>query len=178
MLEGKEQGGVLYIAEEGSIAMMRVQGDGVRNLADGFNRWIEYLNGSKTIGCVIVDLEECTYMDSTFMGMLVKLARLLMRRCKLLIANAKPLHHELLDGIGVMKGWEYVEQPINCNNWKSLCDAISGKLNAKLVVEVHQQLIDWDERNKKFIPFVNLALAELAAQNDENQDDDDDDDDN
>ena len=95
------------------------------------------------------------------MGMVGKLARTLMKRCKLLIANAKPLHHELLDGIGVMKGWEYVEQPVSCENWNELCDAISGKFNAQLVVEAHQQLIDWDERNKKFIPFVNLALAEL-----------------
>ena len=178
MSEGKEQGGVLYIAEKGSIAMMKVHGNGVRNLADGFNKWIDHLNASESIGCVIVDLSECTYMDSTFMGMLVKLARLLMKRCKLLIANAKQLHHELLDGIGVMKGWEYVEQPIDCANWESLCDAISGKLNERLVVEVHQQLIEWDERNKKFIPFVNLALAELAVKNDEKQDDDDDDDDN
>ena len=178
MLEGNEQGGVLYIAENSSIAMMKVKGNGIRNLAEGFNKWIDYLNASKTISCVIVDLAECTYMDSTFMGMLVKLARLLMKRCKLFIANAKPLHHELLDGIGVMKGWEYVEQPVECSNWKSLCNALQGKLNEKLVVEVHQQLIDWDERNKKFIPFVNLALAELAAQTDDSQDDDDDDDDN
>ena len=175
MSEGKEQGGVLYIAEEGAIAMMKVQGDGVRNLADGFNKWIEHLNASKTIGCVIVDLEECTYMDSTFMGMLVKLARLLMRRCKLLIANAEPLHHELLDGIGVMKGWEYVEQPVRYDNWKSLCDAITGKLNERLVVEVHQQLIDWDERNKKFIPFVNLALAELNVKKNDGEAEEDDD---
>ena len=83
------------------------------------------------------------------MGMLVKLARLLMKRCKLLIANAQPLHHELLDGIGVMKGWEYVKQPVACDSWSELCDAISGKLNERLVVEVHQQLIDWDERNNQ-----------------------------
>ena len=176
MSEGNGQGGVLYIAETGSIAMMKVKGNGVRNLADGFNKWIGHLDASDNIACVIVDLAECTYMDSTFMGMLVKLARLLMKRCKLLIANAKPLHHELLDGIGVMKGWEYVEQPVRYDNWKSLCDAITGKLNERLVVEVHQQLIDWDERNKKFIPFVNLALAELAVKNGEKQDDDEDDD--
>ena len=148
MSEGKTTGGVLYIAEEGSIAMMKVQGNGVRNLAEGFDKWIDHLVASTNVGCVIVDLAECTYMDSTFMGMLVKLARLLMKRCKLLIANAQPLHHELLDGIGV--------------------------INARLVVEVHQQLIDWDERNTKFIPFVNLALAEL---NDEKKDADDEEDD-
>ena len=174
MSEGKPSGGVLYIAEEGAIAMMKVQGDGVRNLAEGFDKWIDHLVASTNVGCVIVDLAQCTYMDSTFMGMLVKLARLLMKRCKLLIANARPLHHELLDGIGVMKGWEYVDQPVSSQTWSELCDAISGKLNARLVVEVHQQLIDWDERNKKFIPFVNLALAEL---NDEKKDADDEEDD-
>ena len=174
MSEGKPSGGVLYIAEEGAIAMMKVQGDGVRNLAEGFDKWIDHLVASTNVGCVIVDLAQCTYMDSTFMGMLVKLARLLMKRCKLLIANARPLHHELLDGIGVMKGWEYVDQPVSSQTWSELCDAISGKLNARLVVEVHQQLIEWDERNKKFIPFVNLALAEL---NDEKKDADDEEDD-
>ena len=174
MSEGKTTGGVLYIAEEGSIAMMKVQGNGVRNLAEGFDKWIDHLVASTNVGCVIVDLAQCTYMDSTFMGMLVKLARLLMKRCKLLIANAQPLHHELLDGIGVMKGWEYVDQPVSSQTWSELCDAISGKLNARLVVEVHRQLIDWDERNTKFIPFVNLALAEL---NDEKKDADDEEDD-
>ena len=175
MSEGNAQAGVLYIAEKGFIAMMRVQGSGVRNLAEGFDKWIDYLADSSTVGCIIVDLADCTYMDSTFMGMLVKLARTMMKRCKLLIANAKPLHHELLDGIGVMKGWEYVEQPVSCENWSELCDAISGKLNERLVVEVHQQLIDWDERNKKFIPFVNLALAELNVKKNDGEAEEDDD---
>ena len=43
MSEGNAQAGVLYIAEKGSIAMMRVQGSGVRNLAEGFDKWIDYL---------------------------------------------------------------------------------------------------------------------------------------
>jgi len=175
MSEGNASAGVLYIAEKGSIAMMKVQGNGVRNLAEGFDKWIDHLVATPEVGCVIIDLAECTYMDSTFMGMLVKLARLLMKRCKLLIANAQSLHHELLDGIGVMKGWEYVEQPVACDNWEELCNAISGKLNERLVVEVHQQLIDWDERNKKFIPFVNLALAELNDKKNEADDEDEDD---
>ena len=152
MSEGNTAGGVLYIAQQGSIAMMKVKGNGVRNLAEGFDNWINHLSKSKTVGCIIVDLAECTYMDSTFMGMLVKLAvsmmkqckMNMMKQCKLLIANAKPSHHELLDGIGVTKGWEYVDQPVSCENWSELCDAISGKLNEQLVVEVHQQLIDWD----------------------------------
>ena len=73
MSEGNAQAGVLYIAEKGSIAMMRVQGSGVRNLAEGFDKWIDYLADSSTVGCIIVDMADCTYMDSTFMGMLVKL---------------------------------------------------------------------------------------------------------
>ena len=66
MSEGNAQAGVLYIAEKGSIAMMRVQGSGVRNLAEGFDKWIDYLADSSTVGCIIVDLADCTYMDSTF----------------------------------------------------------------------------------------------------------------
>ena len=175
MSEGNTTGGVLYIADNGSIAMMKVKGNGVRNLAEGFDNWIGHLVAMPNVGCVIVDLAECTYMDSTFMGMLVKLARKLMKRCKLLIANAQPFHHELLDGIGVMRGWEYVDQPVSSENWDELCNAISGKFNARLVVEAHQQLIDWDERNKKFIPFVNLALAELNNGKKDTDDEEDDD---
>ena len=64
---------------------------------------------------------------------------------------------------------------VACDSWSELCDAISGKLNERLVVEVHKQLIDWDERNKKFIPFVNLALAELNDKKNDADDDEDDD---
>ena len=60
MSEGKTTGGVLYIAEKGSIAMMKVQGNGVRNLAEGFDKWIDHLVASTNVVCVIVDLAQCT----------------------------------------------------------------------------------------------------------------------
>ncbi len=167
--------GILYVAQEGPLAMMRVERNGVRNLAEGFDNWISHLQASEEVNCVIVDLSSCTYMDSTFMGLLVKLARLLMHRCTLLIANASPSHRELLEGIGVMRGWKYVDRQVECSNWSELCDALSGKLNVRLVVEVHDGLVNWDEqRNKKFIPFVELGKAELARREQMEDDDDDD----
>jgi ABC-type transporter Mla MlaB component len=146
----------------------------VRNLAEGFDNWISHLEASEDINCVIVDLSSCVYMDSTFMGLLVKLARLLMHRSTLLIANASSSHRELLEGIGVMRGWKYVDRQVECSNWSSLCDALTGKLNVRLVVELHEGLVNWDEKNKKFIPFVELGKAELARREQMEEDDDED----
>jgi hypothetical protein len=51
---------------------------------------------------------------------------------------------------------------------------LTGKLNVRLVVELHEGLVNWDEKNKKFIPFVELGKAELARREQMEEDDDED----
>ncbi len=158
--------GQLLVAEEGPMALMQVIGRGTFKLAVGFKSWIEQLIASTTVRTVMLDLSKCTSLDSTFMGLMVTLAIQSKKRFALLVVNANQQHHQLLDGIGVMRVWRYVDTAVPEMNWTSLADAVSGSValdntTRELIVAAHKTLMEVDERNiPKFKDVVELMQAE------------------
>ncbi len=158
--------GQLLVAEEGPMALMQVIGRGTFKLAVGFKSWIEQLIASTTVRTVMLDLSKCTSLDSTFMGLMVTLAIQSRKRFALLVVNATQQHHELLDGIGVMRVWRYVDTAVPEMNWTSLADAVSGSValdstTRELIVAAHKTLMEVDERNiPKFKDVVELMQQE------------------
>ena len=158
--------GQLLVAEEGPMALMQVIGRGTFKLAVGFKSWIEQLIASTTVRTVMLDLSKCTSLDSTFMGLMVTLAIQSKKRFALLVVNATQQHHQLLDGIGVMRVWRYVDTAVPEMNWTSLADAVSGSValdNAtrELIVAAHKTLMEVDERNiPKFKDVVEMMQSE------------------
>ena len=148
------------------MALMQVIGRGTFKLAVGFRTWIEQLIGSTTVRTVMLDLSKCTGLDSTFMGLMVTLAIQSKKRFALLVVNANQQHHALLDGIGVMRVWRYVDTAVPEMNWTNLADVVSGSVvldsaTRELIVAAHKTLMAVDERNiPKFKDVVELMQAE------------------
>ncbi len=128
--------------------------------------------------CIVVDLEGCSGMDSTFMGMLAGLAMRLTKQNgggRLEIANAGEKNLQSLEDLGLDALME-----INPSSalWQGQGDVIrkqlqqwvkGGKVTARergeLVLEAHKTLSATSEENaKKFENVVNLLEKELEEQ--------------
>lgn len=124
--------------------------------------------------CVVMDLEACTGMDSTFMGTLAGLAsRLSERGGAFQVANAGEKSRNSLEDLGLDFLMEIdPEEAV----WKELEDKAKGFLEAKVVgmgagtelhtrhvLEAHEILSDANEGNrKKFSGVVKMLGDELA----------------
>ena len=161
--------GQLLVAQEGPMALMQVIGRGTFKLAVGFRRWIEQLIASTEIQSVMLDLSKCTSLDSTFMGLMVTLAIQSKKRFALLVVNASENHHALLDGIGVMRVWRYVDAPVPELNWAKLAEAASGSVSLddktrELIIAAHTTLMEYDEGNiPKFKDVVELMKEQKQS---------------
>ena len=156
----------LLVAQEGALALMQVVGRGTYRMAEGFKKWLEQIVATPEIKSVMFDFSRCSSLDSTFMGLMVTLALKSRGRLVLLVVNASEEHHKLLDGIGVMKVWRYVDEPVANLNWKSLATAASGSntLDAnmrQIIIDAHMALMEFDEANvPKFHDVVELMKGE------------------
>ena len=116
-----------------------------------------------------VDLEQCTGMDSTFMGILSMLG-LNARKggIPMSIYNAGTDNKNLLFGLGLKKLFQYVDGPMAAGGtgWESGETAVPGKMDARTVLEAHQTLMDADEENvKKFEKVVEMVQRDIDKQN-------------
>lgn len=117
---------------------------------------------------IIVDLEQCEGMDSTFMGVLAMIGLNGRGKANLVLVNANEQHRRLLDGIGVSKVWTYAEEPVPDADWKTLCMAAEGAADmaacGRTVLEAHKTLMELDAENiPKFKNVVDLLSAELKS---------------
>lgn len=158
--------GQLRVAESEQIALMQVIGRGTFKMAVGFKQWIEAIVSSQTLKSVMLDLGQCSSLDSTFMGLMVTLAIQSKRRFALLVVNANETHHKLLDEIGVSRAWRYVENPVADLNWTTLARAACGsvqfdKATCDIIVSAHEALMELDEANiPKFRDVVEMMKQE------------------
>lgn len=86
----------------GDVVWLRVEGAGSRENSADVSRHVQpqILRGTDTF---VVDLEQCTSLDSTFMGMLIGLAKQVRHDVQgcLHVINAKGRNAQLLRGLGV-----------------------------------------------------------------------------
>lgn len=101
----------------------------------------------------MIDLSECDTMDSTFMGVLAMIgtgAR--ERHINAEIVNASDYHKELLDTLGIDTLFSFSHTPNGSQvDWRALChaeaDADSPLVQAEVMRDAHQMLMDVDEEN-------------------------------
>lgn len=128
---------------------------------------------------IVIDLEDCTGMDSTFMGTMAGIA---MRLAKidgglLEVASANEKNSRSLDDLGLSAlmlinppspSWQGDEEEIR----NSLTDIAPPRTtdNAQHVFDAHQTLVDADDSNtEKFSTVLDCLEAELRARNSENR---------
>ena len=145
----------ILVATNEEYAQVRVIGRGSfscsQNLRDFYIKIIEY-----KITKILIDLSECVFMDSTFMGVLAMIGlRGRSKNISVEIVNIDDAKKKLLKGLGLEKLFLFSHTNTDEEvDWESLCNAKSDlqKTNqfeqAKVMLEAHEALIKIDRKNK------------------------------
>lgn len=121
----------------------------------------------------ILDLQECTHMDSTFMGMLAGLSVNLRKNngTPPQIVNASPRNLELLQGLGLDRVLDIPSEPLDLStiefsSVKPEEPGTSKKELTKTMLEAHENLLEVDKKNApKFQDVITYLREELGVQN-------------
>ena len=155
----------MEVARSGEAVYVRINGPGNMKLCptlQDFARRMVKEGYTK----FIVNLKDCSTMDSTFMGTLVELASLAKPGAEsLLIINAKDHCEGLLEGLGldnvlqIKRG--YTELPdIELEPLPEY--AVKQAERIRLIKQAHENLVEIDERNReKFGPFLRQLTKEM-----------------
>lgn len=124
---------------------------------------VKSIERESSIKGINIDLTKCTGMDSTFMGILAMLA-LKVRKDNITvkIINAGQ-NRKLLNGLGLQKLFNYVEEEVKDNDWKKKTkEDKTATEDAETVLEAHKVLMEADESNvDKFKNVVDMVEKEL-----------------
>ncbi len=163
----------LIISEKNGIYLIRVTGRA--NFECGMPLRTFTQNYTTSSGKIVMDMQGCESMDSTFMGiltMLVLKARKLNSEFELV--NITDNCRGLLRGLGVEKMFKFVAAPIEeeLEGTHYQGNAKEDKVNAaEAVVEAHKTLMNVSLDNiAKFEKVVEFAEADLEALKKEQKD--------
>ena len=163
----------ILASREDGFSWIRCEGKGSFQNSPTMKEW-----GEKEIesGCkiLVIDLEQCTGMDSTFMGTMAGIAMRLMKISggKLQVADPGEKNRQSLEDLGLDALMEI--EPEDCE-WRNQtaeirdrvepCGDLLGKLDkAPHVLEAHQQLCAADEQNaEKFATVLEFLEAEVKS---------------
>lgn len=160
----------ILVAKKGKIAQIRVIGRGNYENSAKLREF-----GTKQIseGCnlILVDLTECTSMDSTFMGTLALLARP-QGGTEVELVNVNEQNQKLLEGLGIKRifSFSHTTGTSSATDWQTLVSAVSdsGEISkARLMLEATEELVRIDPQNQpKFedvITFLKEDIDRLSS---------------
>ncbi|MDD4540341.1 MAG: STAS domain-containing protein [Lentisphaeria bacterium] len=161
----------LLVAEQGPLILFQLHGRGTLKLCQEFSLYCDDMLARDDIKSVMLDLANCSSMDSTFMGIMVKIGIRAKGRLALLVVNANDNHHELLDGVGVSRVWKYIDAPVPNPSWATLAAATAGAVKdmaakSQIILEAHQALMAIDPAN---IPKFQNVVDMIANETNSNQ---------
>lgn len=163
------QSGELFISSRDGIYTVRVAGKGTFECAPGLRSLGKTLDLT-SFQEVRVDLRECTWMDSTFMGILAMIGLRAKRiNAKMTILNAGPQNTALLCGLGLKKLFAFedaaAESGADNEAQQGAAAENSAQENARMVLDAHETLMNVDEANvSKFKGVVSLVKNDLEKQ--------------
>ena len=159
----------LCVALQGPLGLMKVTERGTLEMATGFRNWIDTVMATPEVTSVMLDVSDCTGLDSTFMGLMVSLGIRAMkskRPLALFVVNASPFHRKLLDGIGVSRIWKYMEEKVPKLDHATLAEvartaSVMDPATRDIIIAAHQALMNVDENNiPKFKDVVELLSTQ------------------
>lgn len=122
------------------------------------------------LSSAVIDLSECSGMDSTFMGIISKLAIVAKRAGKTpVILNASEFNQGLLAGLGIKRLFEFKEKQNKTDTVpvpKLMVDLAGAKIDektqAETVLDAHEVLMTLDDENiQKFSGVVEMVREDL-----------------
>ncbi len=117
---------------------------------------------NEDINYVYLNLEDCEYMDSTFIGIIIILNKLLIekKREKIILVKPAAICRKILSDCGVIDLIDITENSISWPHNEEYINPGSGD-NAGLILESHQELSSLSEKNrKKFQLLQNILMQQ------------------
>jgi anti-anti-sigma regulatory factor len=157
----------VLVAREADLAYIQVNGRGSFQNAGHLKSFYSEVikNGAQRF---VIDLKNCTYLDSTFLGTMTGLGLKLKDSPQggLQIINATTRNLELMQNLGLdrlfhiqVTGMDYKPEEM-----QELEKKPDSKINTgETMLEAHQNLMQWDERNiAKFKDVVDYLREDLG----------------
>lgn len=172
-----ENDGVLYAFTEDSCIIKLVGSVKYTTVATDFERFIDDLVEKEDVHEVVIDMRECTYIDSTDLGILARITVSQMQKGApqpvLLYKEGSDIGAILKD-VGFNRVFNMVEDhDFGTADLKEIEQTGSSDqlATAKMMLNAHQLLIDLDEGNKeKFstvVDFMKQSVDSLSKEEDE-----------
>ncbi len=157
----------ILVARQEDLAFVQVCGRGSFQNAGTVKSFYQELL-QKGVTRFVVDLNECTYLDSTFLGTLTGLGMRLKEKSagkgKLHIVNVSPRNCELLKNLGLDRLFNIDvkarEVPQNLPLQEVASATIDKTESAEQMLEAHENLMQWDPRNIPKFKDVVVYLKE------------------
>ena len=155
--------GEVFISEKDGITFIRAKGNASFVCAPPLRELAKKL-AAEPFGRLRIDLEECTWMDSTFMGMLAMLGLNAKKKgVSAEIWNASEQNEKLLCGLGLQKVFAFLNGEFcDADVTAAASNAATAESNARNVLDAHQTLMDIDEGNvQKFEKVVEFVKKDI-----------------
>lgn len=135
--------------------------------ATGMDDLVERLFSAE-LGCsqLVVDLNQASFMDSTYIGLLASLARYCQQQQlpKPVLFSTVPAVNELLFSLCLDQAFDIVQQPTQHDMDMSSVQAVSysDQQKGRMILHAHEALIALNEKNKtQFQSVVDLLKQQL-----------------
>ena len=158
--------GEVFISEKDGITFIRAKGNASFVCAPPLRELAKKL-AAEPFGGLKIDLEECTWMDSTFMGMLAMLGlNAKKKNVPAEIWNASEQNEKLLLGLGLKKVFAFQSGEFgDADDAAAASNATTPESNAHNVLDAHQTLMDIDISNvqkfEKVVEFVKKDIDKM-----------------
>ena len=163
----------VQVARNGDLVYIQVIGRGSFQNASHVKHFAEEVlkNGAREI---VIDLKECTYLDSTFLGTLagigIKLRTATQEAATLRILNATARNTELIQNLGLDRLFQFTNEAetpaaeMPADAVQKLDGGPAGKIETgETMLEAHETLMQWDARNvAKFKDVVAYLKEDLG----------------
>ncbi len=166
----------ILVTVDGDTAFIKVEGKGTYNVAPELKKFC-FDQVSRGVCNIILDMEECATMDSTFMGVMAGVAMRLrdLNEHTFMVINLTPKTKDLLEVLGLSnlidcylkeevsdKVSEQLADQENFVEGKELTPAKDKAATAKVMLKAHLDLIKADNNNQlKFENVINYLSKEV-----------------
>lgn len=156
--------GKVMISRKDGVCRIKVSGRATFDCAPPLRDLSKSLEGEEIRG-IQVDLKNCEWMDSTFMGCLAMLGlRARKSSAPMEICSAGEENTALLAGLGLKKLFLFTDRSLNeeDGDWIDGKNGVAFAPGAEMVLEAHKTLMGVDEKNvEKFEKVVDLVQKDI-----------------
>jgi anti-sigma B factor antagonist len=166
----------ILVARSANLGFVKVVGRGSFQNSGCFKAFYQQLL-KEHVDRFVVDLDACTYMDSTFLGILLGLGLKLRAAGNglLHILNASPRNVELLKNLGLDRLINIDSKRVDLNGVTDRkleeieCPVPTKAEAGPTILEAHEALMEFDPRNvpkfKDVVEFLREDLGQVAGSN-------------